>query len=128
MRWSDKCMLELTHHNLFENDEHRSRFRDLLECYSEAPFFTKGLCKCMYLSAWDNEHFAVMLDILNAMTINRQNNLDDMKDQGEVLEAAAENGELEDASSAEIWKLSNAFLRRPESIHLISAAFQRHLL
>ena len=48
--------------------------------------------------------------ILNAMTINRQNNLDDMKDQGEVLEAAAENGELEDASSAEIWKLSNAFL------------------
>lgn len=110
MRWSDKCMLELTHHNLFENDEHRSRFRDLLECYSEAPFFTKGLCKCMYLSAWDNEHFAVMLDILNAMTINRQNNLDDMKDQGEVLEAAAENGELEDASSAEIWKLSNAFL------------------
>ena len=87
MRWSDKCMLELTHHNLFENDEHRSRFRDLLECYSEAPFFTKGLCKCMYLSAWDNEHFAVMLDILNAMTINRQNNLDDMKDQGEVLEA-----------------------------------------
>ena len=110
MRWSDKCMLELTHHNLFENDEHRSRFRDLLECYSEAPFFTKGLCKCMYLSAWDNEHFAVMLDILNAMTINHQNNLDDMKDQGEVLEAAAENGELEDASSAEIWKLSNAFL------------------
>lgn len=110
MRWSDKCMLELTHHNLFENDEHRSRFRDLLECYSEAPFFTKGLCKCMYLSAWDNEHFAVMLDILNAMTINRQNNLDDMKDQGEVLEAAAENGELEEASSAEIWKLSNAFL------------------
>ena len=110
MRWSDKCMLELTHHNLFENDEHRSRFRDLLECYSEAPFFTKGLCKCMYLSAWDNEHFAVMLDILNAMTINRQNNLDDMKDQGEVLEAAAENGELKDASSAEIWKLSNAFL------------------
>ena len=110
MRWSDKCMLELTHHNLFENDEHRSRFRDLLECYSEAPFFTKGLCKCMYLSAWDNEHFAVMLDILNAMTINRQHNLDDMKDQGEVLEAAAENGELEDASSAEIWKLSNAFL------------------
>ena len=110
MRWSDKCMLELTHHNLFENDEHRSRFRDLLECYSEAPFFTKGLCKCMYMSAWDNEHFAVMLDILNAMTINRQNNLDDMKDQGEVLEAAAENGELEDASSAEIWKLSNAFL------------------
>ena len=106
MRWSDKCMLELTHHNLFENDEHRSRFRDLLECYSEAPFFTKGLCKCMYLSAWDNEHFAVMLDILNAMTINRQNNLDDMKE----LEAAAENGELEDASSAEIWKLSNAFL------------------
>ncbi len=110
MKWSDKCMLELTHHNLFENDEHRSRFRDLLECYAEAPFFTKGLCKCMYLSAWDNEHFAVMLDILNAMTINHQSNLDAMKDQGEIREAEAESGRMEDEDSPGIWKLSNAFL------------------
>ena len=42
MNWADKCMLELTHRNLFEDDGHRSRFKDLLDCYSAAPFFTKG--------------------------------------------------------------------------------------
>ena len=42
MNWPDKCMLELTHRNLFEDDSHRARFRDLLDCYSGAPFFYEG--------------------------------------------------------------------------------------
>ena len=108
MRWSEKCMMELTHRNLFEDDDHRARFRDLLDCYCDVPFFSKGLCKCMYLSAWDSIHFAVMLDVLNEMVLERDNTLRLMKDNGIVLErAAADEG---DAAAASIIHLSNLFL------------------
>ena len=101
-------MLELTHRNLFENDDHRARLRDLLDCYAAAPFFTKGLCKCMYLAAWDNPHFAQMLDILNEMVIERDSHLALMKDNGIVLEKTAERAG--DAASAGVLKLSNALI------------------
>lgn len=104
MNWNEKCFMELTQRNLFENSEHEKRFRDLLNCYYQAPFFSKGLCKCMYLSSWDDEHFVVMLDILNQMTLEGDKNLHQMKDQGEVLELQMEGSE------AEIFKLSNALL------------------
>ena len=91
MKWSEKCMMEFTHRNLFEDDDHRARFRDLLDCYCDARFFTKGLCKCMYLSAWDQEHFEVMLDILNEMVLEHDNNLELMKDNGIVLEQSEED-------------------------------------
>ncbi len=137
MKWSEKCMMELTHRNLFENDDHRARFRDLLDCYSSAPFFTKGLCKCMYLGAWDNPHFAQMLDILNEMVIEHDQSLGMMKDNGIVLENTAE-GEG-DVSSAAILSLSNDFVNEtpydksqldtleveePEAAYIIKRALQ----
>ena len=107
MNWPDKCMLELTHRNLFEDDSHRARFRDLLDCYSGAPFFTKGLCKCMYLGAWDNFHFAMLLDILNEMTLERVDELDTMADNGLMLKKEAlDSG---DRSSARVLQLSVEF-------------------
>lgn len=130
MNWDEKCLMELTHHNLFEDDAHRLRFRDLLNCYHTSPFFTKGLCKCMYLSAWDEEHFAVMLEVLNEMTLEGDRTLRTMKDQGEVLEL-----EL-DGPDAEIFRLSNAFLNDtpyqipdlgvmdPEAAHIIRQALK----
>ena len=50
MKWFEKCLLELTHHNMFESTEHRNRFLDLITCYYQAPFFTKGLCKLPFIS------------------------------------------------------------------------------
>ena len=108
MKWSEKCMMEFTHRNLFEDDDHRARFRDLLDCYCDAPFFTKGLCKCMYLSAWDQEHFEVMLDILNEMVLEHDNNLELMKDNGIVLEQSAED--QGNTGSAAIVDISSGFL------------------
>ena len=70
-----RCLRELEIKGLFETPEHRSRFSELLNCYCNYPFFNKGLCKCMYLSSWDMEHFIVMLDILNDMTIGKNQNL-----------------------------------------------------
>lgn len=128
MNWNEKCLLELTHHNLFEDSSHRLRFRDLLNCYFTSPFFTKGLCKCMYLSSWDDEHFAVMLDVLNAMTLEGDKTLKTMKDEGEVMEKACTGYDVE------ILRLSNAFLNDrpytmpdlgildPEGAHIIRQA------
>ena len=107
MNWADKCMMELTHRNLFEDDGHRSRFRELLDCYFHAPFFTKGLCKCMYLGAWDNIHFAQLLDILNEMTIEKAAHLEPMTDNGMVLEQNAED--LGNDAEAAVMNLSICF-------------------
>ncbi len=104
MLWSEKCLLELTHHNMFESSDHRLRFRDLITCYYQAPFFCKGLCKCMYLSSWDEEHFLIMLGILNELTINGNRSLKPMKDQGVEMEKQCSREELE------VMKLSNSFL------------------
>ena len=108
MKWSEKCMMELTHRNLFENDDHRARFKDLLDCYCDAPFFTKGLCKCMYLSAWDQKQFTQILDVLNEMVIERGNALNLMRDNGMVLEQKARNEG--DTAMASILEASKAFL------------------
>ena len=105
MNWTDKCVLELTHLNLFESEGHRQRFRDLLSCYYPMAFFTKGLCKCMYVSSWDEEHFLVILEILNGMMLDNAKNLNLMKDQGEMLEQQVETN-----FDTEVYRLSNAFL------------------
>ncbi len=105
MKWSEKCMMELTHRNLFENDDHRARFRDLLDCYCEAPFFTKGLCKCMYLSAWNQRQFTQLLDVLNETIIEHDDGLNLMRDNGMVLEKTArEEGDSEMVAILEISK------------------------
>lgn len=104
MKWFEKCLLELTHHGMFESTEHRSRFLDLTSCYFNAPFFTKGLAKCMYLSSWDEEHFIVMLSTLNEMVLNGTRSVWAMGEQGLELAGNCEGDE------AEIYLLSAAFL------------------
>lgn len=90
--------------NMFEDSGHRTRFKELLDCYADFPFFTKGLCKCMYLSAWDDEHFCIMLEILTDMSLGRDTNTKEMRVKGEAL--------AEEQHDAEyfVYQLSNAFL------------------
>ena len=85
MRWDEKCLLELTHHNMFESTEHRNRFREILNCYYTAPFFTKGLCKCMYLGTWDDVHYADLMSIINLITIEGTRSLKTMADEGDAM-------------------------------------------
>lgn len=111
MNWADKCILDLTHHNLFEDDGHRSRFRDLLYCYCGSPFFTKGLCKCMYVSSWDEEHFDVLLEMLNSVTIEKDEHLGIMKEQGSVMQHEyGTSPDPHERAQGEIWRMSSAFL------------------
>lgn len=123
------CLRELDSQGLFENNDHRNRFNELLSCYCEYPFFTKGLCKCMYLSSWDDEHFIVMLDILNDMTLGRSRDVEEMKDNGKVLEYSAEGYDRE------VFRLSGAFLNNEpydipqipiaeEGLHIINQALK----
>lgn len=104
MNWNEKCVLELTHHNLFDSTDHRLRFIELLGCYYSASFFTKGLCKCMYLACWDEEHFMEILSMLNELTLNGSRNLKIMKDHGEVLSREAQGFDTE------LYNLSLSFL------------------
>lgn len=102
---------------LFENSGHRTRLKELLDCYGDQPFFTKGLCKCMYLSAWDEEHFAVMLETLTDMALCREQDTEDMRLQGEFLASEQEDGQYY------VYQLSNAFLdnrefHMPENSHI----------
>ena len=85
MKWKDRVVEELSEQNMFQSSAHRSRFKELLDCYVTAPFFTRGLCKCMYLSCWDEEHFIIMLDMLNKLKLSENMDLQDMNENGELM-------------------------------------------
>ena len=104
MSWKENCIAALEAENLFENSGHLTRFKELLDCYSQYPFFSKGLCKCMYMSAWDEEHFAIMLQILMEMALGKEKDTEEMRLQGDSLAEENEGGEYY------MYQLSNAFL------------------
>jgi hypothetical protein len=58
----------------------------------------------MYLSAWDEEHFAIMLETLTAMSLGRETDTQDMRIQGDTLAEVQPNAEYY------VYQLSNAFL------------------
>lgn len=104
MDWKDQCFRALDEAKMFESSGHRTRFKELLDCYSGYPFFTPGLCKCMYLSAWDEEHFCIILETLTDLALGREPDTKEMRIRGDALE--------EETTTAEyyVYKLSNAFL------------------
>lgn len=130
MNWKDRCFLYLNEEKLFEDSDHRTRFWELLDCYGEQPFFTKGLCKCMYLSAWDEEHFAIMLETLTSMSLGCETDTGDMRIQGDTL------AEIQPDAEYYVYQLSNAFLDdkpfslpdsarlEPEQRHIIEQALK----
>ena len=124
-----ECMKLLSDADLFESADHQSRFSELVSCYYKYPFFSDGMCKCMFLSSWDMEHFIIMLDILNALTIEHSQNLEMMKDNGKVLEAQVEGYEKY------VMQLSQSFLNdtvfempqepmEAEGLHIIRQALK----
>lgn len=117
MSWNENCLNALTRAGLFESSGHKTRFNELLECFSGKPFFTKGLCKCMYLSAWDEEHFAILLEMLSFMSIGKEKDTREMSVVGDSL--AEEQADDE----SYIYRLSISYLentpfRLDENVHL----------
>ena len=104
MSKSGQYLSALDEKGLFVSSGHKTRFKELVDCYGAYPFFTKGLCKCMYLSAWDEEHFAMILEILSDLAIGRERDTQEMRLQGDVLAGQQKGGEYY------VFQLSNAFL------------------
>ena len=104
MSWKSTCTLALQKAGLFQDSHHLSRFKELVDCYRYYPFFTKGLCKCMYLSAWDEEHFCIMLETLAELTLGRERNTSEMKSKGACL------AEASDCREYGVYQLSLSFL------------------
>lgn len=104
MSFISDCITALDEEGLFDSSGHRTRFKELLDCYSGYPFFSKGLCKCMYLSAWDEEHFCVILEMLSIMSLGRDKNTEEMRDNGDTLVSEQTTDEYY------VYLLSNAFL------------------
>jgi hypothetical protein len=96
MSWKDESIAALDQAGLFQSSSHRTRFKELLDCFGDYPFFTKGLCKCVYLSGWDDEHFSEMLETLTEMSLGRERSTEDMSAKGESLayESTGKDGEF----------------------------------
>ncbi len=93
MNWKDEYLTALDTEKMFENSGHRTRFKELMDCYGGFPFFTKGLCKCIYLAAWDEEHFNVMLETLTDMSLGRERDNREMLAKGDSLADEHTDGE-----------------------------------
>ena len=104
MSFVSECITALDEEGLFDSSSHRTRFKELLDCYGSYPFFSKGLCKCIYLSAWDEEHFCVILEMLSIMSLGRDKNTEEMRDNGDTLVSEQTTDEYY------VYLLSNAFL------------------
>ena len=104
MSFISECITSLDEEGLFDSSGHKTRFKELLDCYSGYPFFSKGLCKCMYLSAWDEAHFCVILEMLSIMSLGHDKDTEEMRDNGEVLVSEQTTDEYY------VYMLSNAFL------------------
>ena len=104
MKWKDECFAALDREKMFENTGHRTRFKELTDCYCSYPFFTRGLFKCMYLSAWDEEHFCIMLEELAEMSLGKEKNTKEMRNKGEIIAEEQKDDEYY------VYELSNSFL------------------
>lgn len=85
MNWREKCLAALDGEKMFENSGHRTRFKELMDCYSHQPFFTRGLAKCVYLSSWDEKHFCIMLETLTDLSLGRETTTKEMSIKGDAL-------------------------------------------
>lgn len=111
MDWVEGCIRELRSQHLFQDGEHEELFREAVLCYQDKPFFSSGLCKCIYLASWDMEHFAIFLEPINVMVVRGDRNLDYMRELGRVI--AEENRGVSERDRY-IFELSGSFLQGEE--------------
>lgn len=49
MNWKDSCLTALTETKLFITSQHKTRFKELMDCYGDKPFLLKvcvNVCIC----------------------------------------------------------------------------------
>lgn len=67
MSWEEKCIPALLEQRVFLSPQHFSRFESAFSFLRHQYFFTKGVCKCAILAAWDPKHFKIFMDSMQEM-------------------------------------------------------------
>lgn len=111
MNWVESCIRALRKEDLFQNGEHEELFCEAVLCYQDKPFFSSGLCKCIYLASWDMEHFTLFLEPINIMVARGDKNLDYMEELGKVI--VDENKGVSERDRY-LFELSGSFLQGEE--------------
>jgi len=108
MKWLDKCESALIDSHIFLSHQHLSRFQEAFKLIKNQPFITKGLVKCLFLSAWDQEHFNIFMDVIYQLIHYNERNLDRM------LEIGRGYAERSKASEKIFYTLAIEFLLHPD--------------
>lgn len=71
MDWRYYCVDEIAKHRCFSSAMHKKRFIEMFEMVENEPFFTKEICKCLFLAAWDRKYTNEMEGILQQLIDER---------------------------------------------------------
>lgn len=72
MGWKEKCTLDLMRRDLFLSVVHLERFQNMFELVKDQAYFTRGVCKCLFLMTWEPGKAQQMKTIFEEM--NEQEN------------------------------------------------------
>lgn len=105
MDWRDYCVDEMAKHRCFSSAMHKKRFIEMFEMVQSEPFFTREICKCLFLAAWDRKYTNEMEEILNKLIA--ENVMDARRLAGTRKYRSITPNEKE------IYKLAQEFLENP---------------
>lgn len=104
MAWKEKCLRSLMDAKLFLSTAHMERFTETWKVLKKQAFCTKGMCKCLFLASWDQEHYQFLKDTVDEMMDRKDTDTAYMLEKGyAVLDNVA-------LSERELFKLSIRFL------------------
>lgn len=105
MDWRDYCVEEIAKHRCFVSALHKKRFIEMVDMVQNEPFFTREICKCMFLAAWERKY----TDNLKALF---QEMIDNDVTSSEPLIKRAKQVRIS-PNEVEIYKLELEFLENP---------------
>lgn len=91
MSWEEKCIPALLEQRVFLSPQHFSRFESAFSFLRHQYFFTKGVCNCAILAAWDPKHFKIFMDSMQEMVEKKVKDSSCMITQGKLYSKHSDN-------------------------------------
>ncbi len=85
MSWKEECTHALLEKRIFLSSMHCGKFRMLHEEFCNEPFYSKGLCKCIFIASWNSRFFLRMQNDLRLLAEKEAVNTEYMMVLGEKL-------------------------------------------
>lgn len=105
MDWRYHCVDEIAKHRCFSSALHKKRFIEMFEMIENEPFFTREICKCLFLAAWDRKYTNEMEEILKGL-------IDEQAIDADRLHGRRERRSITPNEKA-ITRLAQEFLENP---------------